>query len=301
MANQSTSKNAGNLVSIDEYAPKIDAFFGLGLREDYAFEEVMAYYVNKVRPEAQNVTFIGPDGKVITGKPQRPVGPSGPDKPQVPAPEVHTETHEEQVEFEDLTPEEQHEAQEQIEQMQQEEEQQHEQQLEQAQQTADEVTEALHEGEMTPEEAVQALEEVGIEVDPEYIPTMEQIAQDEAEAAAQAQAEAEAANQREQEERRRREEEEAAAEQRRREEEEALINGQNPPAPDPEPIPEPAPEPDTPSNPDVDPEIDPDYQMEDEQPYTGNEQTVRDLQDLRAMALELGDFGMEEAGRSYTL
>ena len=295
------TSNSG-LVSIDEYAPQIDAFFGLGLREEYAWQEVFAHYASKARAEGQNVVFIGPDGNVITGNPDYnpDYNPQGPAMPQVPPPHVETHTEEEQVDYEDLTPEEQQEAQDQIEQMQQEEEEQHQHELEEAQQTADEVTEGLHSGDMTPEEALAALEGAGINPDEDYIETMEQIAQDEADALAQAQAEAEAANQREEEERRRREEQEREEEERRRQEEEALINGQNPEQPQDPVQPEDPAQPE--ENPDIDPEIDPDHHEEDEQPYTGDSKTVQDLKELRAMALELGDFGMaEDVGRSYTL
>ena len=318
----SQGKNNGTLISIDEWAPQVDAFFGLGLRDDYSYEEVMAYYVNRAMNEAMTTTLYGPDGKPV--KSRRPQGtgthnPGTPSQPSVPAPEVTTETHEEQVEWEDLTPEEQQEAQEQIDEIETQQDQDWEQQQEQAQQTADEVTQQLHDGDITPEQAVQQLEEAGIDVDPDYIGTMEQIHQEEEQAAADAQAEADAANAREQEAARQREEEQRRQqEEQRRQEEEAIQQSQQQQQPDPEPAPAPDPDPE-PSQPEqqeeqpeqqqeeqqeehpegYDPEIDPELTQEDEQPYTGSSKL--NLEELRALANSLNDFGMEDRGRSYTL
>ena len=316
LASQSASNAAKNLRSINEYAPQVDAFFGLGLKDENEYNNVMAYYINKVRAEAQNVKFYGPDGKLITGKPYGPTGPSGPSRPSVPAPETHTTTTEERVEWEDLTPEEQHQAEEQIHEMQEQEEQEHQEQIQHAEEVAQDITDQLHDGQITQEEAEAALEAEGIDVwqgdeeTPSYADQMEQIRQDEEAAAAAAQAAADEANRQEQERIQREEEQRRIEEQKQREEEEALINGQNPPnveepaAPAEEPAPvEPAPEAPTvvEGGDYTDPELDPTGGLDDETPYTGNEKTIRDLQDLRAMALELGDFGMDNPGRSYTL
>ncbi len=310
MAAEQTAHRSSDLVGIDEYAPKVDAFLGVGLRDDYQFEEVMNYYVNKVYSAGERVRFVDENGKVIgptrdTGRRQQPdQGDRTRPDPTARPPKVETTTTVVPVKPEDLTPEEQEQAQEQIEHHQEEEDQEFQEQIDHAQEVADDVTEQLHQGTITDEQAQQQLEDAGVTVDPGYLQRMEEIRRQEEEARRQAEQAAEEANRREQEEREERRRQEEEAERRRREEEEALISGQTPaqqqPAPEPEQQPQPEPQPEQQPATPVDPELDTTHTEEDEMPYTGN-RSIQDLQELRALAASLDDFGVEEPTNGRTL
>ena len=283
----------------------------------------MIYYVNQVYKLGPTLSFTDENGRQIGGR--TPTGPGtgghDPAKPAVPTPHVVVTTTEVPVSYEDLTPEEQHQVDEQIQQQQQQEDEQWEEQVQHAQETADDVTTQLHDGDITPEEAVQQLEEAGITVAPDYLETMEQIHEDEVQVQQEAEQQAQELTHQEEQHAEEQHQQEEQQQQQEHEDEEALIQQSlelenNPPAPaEPEqPVepeqPEQPVEPEQPAQPEdlppanepsPDQEIDPEFGSDDEEEYTGK--NIRtELEGYRNIVASLGDFGLgEDRGRSYTL
>ena len=142
------------------------------------------------------------NGEWYTKKQKKKTGGQQPQGPAVPTPHVEVHETHEQIQPEDMTPEEQQQAQEQVEQLQQQEQQEHEQQQQQIEEGKEDLREAVEEG-ATQEQLEQIAEEHGIDLDEHY--------QEEMQAALEEQKKGE--------EEKKRQEEEAAAENARREEE----------------------------------------------------------------------------------
>jgi hypothetical protein len=312
----------GDLVSIDEYAPEVDRFFGLGLREDYAFDEVMIYYVNKAHQEGLNVVFRDGEGNIITGKaPKGHTGGNGggTNVPKVPAPEVVTTTTTTQVTYDELTPEEKHQVDQQVEQKQQEEDHAWQEKIDHAQEVADDVTTQLHDGTISQDDAKQQLEDAGITVDSHYFETMDQIHEDEVQAKQEADHENQVLTEQSVQAAEENNAQEAAQQEAEHNSEEELINQslaldaaapaestsddsyvpEAPAAPAQEQqevvVENPVVENPVVEAPAPDAEIDPNYGSDEEEPYTGKNA------DLRNTVASLGDFGIEETGRARSL
>ena len=314
-----SSKSSEDLVSIDKYAQEVDHFFGIGLRDDYDMGEVMSHYINQVYQSGPTITFTDENGNVIGGNAMTGLGTStgiggddngGPGIPVAPPAQVTTTTTTQQVSYEDLTPAEQSQAQEQIQEQQQQEDEAWEEQIDHAQEVADEVTTQYHDGEMTQQEAQEALEQASITVDPHYFETMDQIHEEEVAAQQEAQEAAQQATQESVQAAETQNEEVAQEQEENHDYEEDLIQQslaleaeqpapapvEEQPAPAPvEEQPAPAPvdeQPQAPADiPSPDEEIDPEFGSEDEQPYTGRRV---ELEDYRRIIAELKDFGIGE-------
>ena len=329
VSERSRATASDDLVSINTYAPEVDRFFGLGLREDYAYDEVMIYYVNKAHTEGLEKTFTDGEGHVITGKPPKDETsygePSGPPIPTVPAPTTTTTTTETPVDYDDLTPEEQQQVDEQVEEQQQQEDQEWQETIDHAEEVAQDVVDQYQAGEITEEQAQQQLEAAGVTVAPTLFGTLDGY-EDEAE---------EIHEQADQENQQLTEQSEQAAEEQHQEEqqswvdehddEEALIQqsmaieqqasqpeepAQDPepaqePAQDPEPAQEPAqdpepaqePEPEqvvenipAPAEPAPDSEIDEHYGEDEEEVYVDG----RNTDDLGRLVASENGFGLDE-------
>ncbi len=282
------------LVSIDKYAQSVDRFFLIGIRDNYDMENIKSHYVNQAYQLGRDKNFVDENGHVIGGNAR--TGISGdidldrPISPNVPQSSVTSTTSTVQVSYDDLTPAEKQEAHQQIQSEQQHEDAKWQQKVEHAQAVAQAVTDDLHSGNTSDEEARRQLEDAGIDVDEDYFDTMHQIHDEEVAVRETAEQEAREATAQSEREARERNEAEAQAQVETHADEEELIRQSS----------ELNNQPNTASEPSDFDEIDPEFGTEDEKPYSGRR---HELEDYRRLIAELKDFGITENSndKGYTL